>query len=162
VLHERPSASQLPDTSDDAEDRDLGDLLQELRVLLQGVQVLTAFLIVLPFSEGFGRIDQTEKWVYLVTFIASIGGLVLISAPAAQHRLRRPLRGHRRVRFKHLATRMILTGMASFSVALVLATQLVSNEVVGFTASLLVTTIVAALIGVVWWLMPLAAKGSTV
>ena len=156
--HEMPRASSPSSTDDDAEDQDLDDLLQELRILLQGVQVLTAFLVILPFSEGFGRIDRLEKWVYLATFIASITGLVFVSAPAAQHRLERPLKGHRRDRFKRSATRMILIGVAAFSVALVLAAQLVSNEVVGFTPSLVVAAIIAALIGVVWWLIPVASK----
>jgi len=143
----------------DAEDHDLGDLLQELRILLQGVQVLTAFLIILPFSEGFARLDQIEKWVYLVTFMSSVTGLIFISAPAAQHRLQRPLRNLNRLHFKHFATRMILVGLAAFSIALVLAAQLVSNEVVGFGPSLGVAGVIASLIGVVWWLIPVMAKG---
>ena len=156
--HEAPRASSPSRTDDDAKDQDLDDLLQELRILLQGVQVLTAFLVILPFSEGFGRIDQLERWVYLATFLASIVGLVFISAPAAQHRLERPLQGDRRDRFKRSATRMILVGVAAFSVALVLAAQLVSNEVVGFTPSLVVAAIIAGLIGVLWWLIPIASK----
>ncbi len=156
--HETPRAISPARPDDDAEDRDLDDLLQELRILLQGVQVLTAFLVILPFSEGFGRIDQLERWVYLATFLASITGLVFVSAPAAQHRLQRPLRGDRRERFKRSATRMILVGVAAFSVALVLAVQLVSNEVVGFTPSLVVAAIIAGLIGMLWWLIPIASK----
>ncbi len=156
--HERRGASSPSRPDDDTKDQDLDDLLQELRILLQGVQVLTAFLVILPFSEGFGRIDQLERWVYLATFLASIIGLVFISAPAAQHRLERPLQGHRRERFKRSATRMILVGVAAFSVALVLAAQLVSNEVVGFTPSLVVAAIIAGLIGMLWWLIPIASK----
>jgi hypothetical protein len=153
----RPGLPQMQDDADrDVGDHDLSDLLQELRILLQGAQVLTAFLIVLPFSEGFGRLDQIEKWVYLVTFMSSITGLVFISAPAAQHRLQRPLLD--RERFKYFATRMIVIGMAAFSIALILATQLVSNEVVGYGPSLVVALLVASLIGVVWWLIPMWSK----
>jgi hypothetical protein len=166
-LDERPrqltptdrAAGRDVDPDHDAEDHDLSDLLQELRILLQGVQVLTAFLIVLPFSEGFVRIDQIEKWVYLATFVSSVTGLIFISAPAAQHRLQRPLRNRNRVRFKHFATRMILVGLAAFSIALVMAAQLVSNEVVGFQPSLVVAGLVAALIGTVWWVIPMTSKG---
>jgi hypothetical protein len=161
VLDRLEDRRRLPaSTAQDVEDdHDLGDLLQELRILLQGVQVLTAFLIVLPFSEGFVRLDQIEKWVYLITFISSVTGLIFISAPAAQHRIQRPLRNHHRVNFKHFATRMILVGLAAFSIALVMAAQLVSNEVVGFTPSLVVAGIIAVMIAVVWWLIPVAAKG---
>jgi len=142
--------------ADEAGDHDLSDMLQELRILLQGVQVLTAFLIILPFSEGFGQLDPFEKRVYLVTFVSSITGLVFVSAPAAQHRLQRPLLD--REGFKHFATRMILIGTAAFSVALVLAAQLVSNEVVGYGPSLVVALAVAVMIGVVWWMIPVWSK----
>lgn len=138
------------------DDPDLNDLLQEMRILLQGAQVLTAFLTIVPFSEGFGRLDQFERMVYLVTFVSSLAGLIFISAPAAQHRLQRPLRD--RERFKHFATKMTLVGLGAISVALVLAAQLVSNEVVGFNGSLVVSALVAGTIGVFWWLIPLASK----
>jgi hypothetical protein len=151
----QPGEPRYPAKPEEA-DPDLGDMLQELRILLQGVQVLTAFLIILPFNEGFGRIDQTEKWVYLVTFMSSITGMVFISAPAAQHRLQRPILD--RDRFKHFATRMILIGLGAFSLALVLAAQLVSNEVVGYEMSVFVALLVAILIIVVWWLLPIIKK----
>jgi hypothetical protein len=142
----------------DASDPDLNDLLQELRILLQGAQVLTAFLTIVPFSEGFGRLDQFERLVFLITFVSSLAGLIFISAPAAQHRLERPLKD--RERFKQYATRMTLVGLGAISVALVLATQLVSNEVVGFTPSIVTSIVVAVLIGVFWWLVPVLSRRS--
>ena len=140
----------------DAEDPDLNDLLQELRILLQGAQVLTAFLTIVPFSEGFSRLDEIERMVFLVTFVSSLAGLIFISAPAAQHRLQRPLND--RERFKRFATRMTLVGLGAISVALVLATQLVSNEVVGFRLSLGVSLVVAVLISLFWWLLPVLSR----
>jgi hypothetical protein len=155
MLRESPGAAAQT-THQDAEDPDLGDLLQELRILLQGAQVLSAFLIILPFSEGFGRIDQVERWVYLFTFVSSLAGLIFISAPAAHHRLQRPLRD--REAFKRFATRMTLVGLGAISVALILAAQLVSNEVVGFGPSMVVAVMVAVLIGIFWWLMPILTR----
>lgn len=73
-------------------DGDLSDLLQELRVLLPGIQTLTGFLIILPFSQGFSKIGQHEQWVYLALFVCAVSSLVLFTAPAAQHRWERPLR----------------------------------------------------------------------
>ena len=144
--------------SDGHDEEDLGDLLQEMRVLQQGVQVLTAFLTILPFSQGFEKIDQVEKWVYIVTYICSITGLILFSAPAAQHRLSRPLMD--RVKFKEFSTRMIIAGLVPSSLALVLATQLVVSQVIGGLASLVVSALVALLIGVFWWILPLAHRGT--
>lgn len=146
-------AAQGDDGHDETE---LGDMLQELRILLQGLQVLTAFLIILPFNEDFAKIDQVEKWVYMTTFLCAITGLVLLSAPAAQHRLQRPLMD--RVRFKELATRMIIIGLIPSSVALVLATQLVISQAVGLTESFIAAGLVAVLIGLLWWALPLAHK----
>lgn len=135
---------------------DLNDLLQELRVLLQGVQVLTGFLIVLPFSEGFGRVSDGERTVYLVMFLCVLASLVLFSAPAAQHRLLTPLPD--RVAFKRKATRMIIAGMVPFSAALVLATHFVIDEVGGRRTANIISGAVAALILVMWWLLPLAHR----
>jgi hypothetical protein len=142
--------------NDGHDENKLDDMLQELRILLQGLQVLTAFLIILPFNEGFRDIDQVEKWVYMVTFLCALTGLVLLSAPAAQHRLQRPLMD--RVKFKNLATRMIIIGLVPSSVALVLATQLVIAQAVGLTESFVAAGLVGVLIAVLWWIMPLAHK----
>jgi len=135
-------------------DGDLTDLLGELRVLLPGAQTLTAFLIILPFNSGFAQIREEEKVVYLVTFLCSVTSLVLFTAPAAHHRLQRPLRD--REGFKTLATRFIIAGLVPLSVALVLATQLVVSEVVpGRVFSWIVAGILAVMILVVWWVTPL-------
>ena len=142
--------------NDDHDEEDLNDLLQELRILLQGVQVLTAFLVILPFNQGFEKIEEIEKWVYLATFVCSVTGLVLFSAPAAHHRLARPLMD--RVRFKEFATRMTIVGLVPSSLALVLATQLVVAQVLGNVQSIVVAAIIAVLIGVFWWILPLAHK----
>jgi hypothetical protein len=144
------------DKDEEHDEKDLNDLLQELRILLQGVQVLTAFLTILPFNQGFDKIEEAEKWVYLATFICSISGLIIFSAPAAQHRIARPLMD--RVRFKEFATRMIIVGLVPSSLALVLATQLVVAQVIGGALSLIVAGLVALLIGTLWWVLPLVHK----
>jgi hypothetical protein len=132
---------------------DLGDLLQEIRVLIQGAQVLTAFLVILPFSAGFDDLDQVERWVYVATFALAVLALVLFSAPAAQHRLARPLL--QRQRFKDQATRFLIAGLGAISIALVLATQLVVSEVVGVPWSLFWAGVVAVGVLVFWWIYPL-------
>ena len=135
---------------------DLKDLLEEVRILLPGVQVLTAFLIVLPFNSGFAKIDALEKWIYLVTFCCAISSLILLSEPAIAHRLERPLRD--RAAFKRHGTRMAIAGTIPLSVALVLVSHLVVTEVFSGVEGTLVAAGVAALIGVLWWLLPLRHK----
>lgn len=140
----------------DHDQTSLNEMLQELRVLQQGSQILAGFLVLLPFSEGFSKIAPFEKWVYIVAFIAAIISLICFSAPAAQHRVERPLR--HRVKFKRMSTRIIIAGTIALSVALISTTQLVLNEVVGGQWASLGTALIAFLIGVIWWLMPLRKK----
>ncbi|MHB8867559.1 MAG: DUF6328 family protein [Thermoleophilia bacterium] len=127
-----------------------------MRILLQGAQVLTAFLIVLPFSQGFDDIHDFEKLVYTATFLCSIASLIFFSAPAAHHRLARPLLN--RALFKLFATRMILVGLVFLSFALTLVTQLVVSHVLGALVSIFVTIFVGLIILIIWWLFPLTYK----
>lgn len=149
------SSQEAPNGSDH-DRRSLNEMLQELRVLQQGSQILVGFLVLLPFSEGFAKIAPFEKWVYIVAFIASIISLICFSAPAAQHRVERPLR--HRVKFKRLSTRIIIAGTIALSIALTSTTQLVLNEVVGEGWSYIGTAVIGLLISIIWWLIPLLKK----
>jgi hypothetical protein len=146
--------NDLPDDRDEDKegDGDFSDMLSEMRILLPGAQMLSAFLIILPFNEGFGKIVHMEKLLFLATFFLSLTSLVLLSAPAIQHRLMRPLRD--RARFKRIATRQIVAGAFSLAVALVLGTDLVISEVFGPVIGITMAVIMAALILCFWWLMP--------
>ena len=137
----------------DQSDEDMSELLQELRILLQGSQVLTAFLIILPFNQLFDKLNTFEKYIYLATFLCAITCLVLFTAPATQHRLVRPLIN--RVEFKHLATRLVIIGLIPLSLALVLVVQLVVSQVVSFEASFVVAGIFALGLLGIWWIYPL-------
>jgi hypothetical protein len=149
--------SSLPTSVSEASEKgSLNDMLQELRVLLQGAQLLTAFLIVLPFNLDFDKIQVEEKWVYTATFLCSISSLIFFSAPAAHHRLVRPLVD--RMLFKIFATRMIVVGLVFLSFALILVTQLVVSQVIGSLVSIFVTVFVSLLILIAWWLIPLTHR----
>lgn len=67
------------------EDGDLSDMLSELRILLPGAQMLTAFLIILPFNGGAREVLQADRFNFLITFFFALTSLVLLSAPAIQH-----------------------------------------------------------------------------
>lgn len=146
--------NDLPDDRDEEKDGDgdFSDMLSEMRILLPGAQMLSAFLIILPFNEGFGKIVHAEKLLFLATFFLSLTSLVLLSAPAIQHRLMRPLRD--RARFKRIATRQIVAGALSLAVALVLGTDLVISEVFGPVVGVVMAAVMAALILCFWWLLP--------
>ena len=152
----RSKNDKPPPQADDHDEDELGDLLQEIRILQQGAQVLTAFLTILPFNEGFQRLDEVEKWVYLATFLSSLVALIFFSAPAAQHRLARPLRD--REKFKNFATRMVIIGLFPMSLALILSTQMVVSQVFGPLPAYITAAVIAALIAVVWFILPIVRK----
>jgi hypothetical protein len=134
----------------------LSDMLQELRVLLQGVQVLTGFLIILPFYQAFPTLSSTQHAVYLATFGCALASLIIFSAPAAQHRLEWPLRD--RARFKEFSTRMTVIGMIPLSLALILGADLVVTQVIGEVYGILAAALATVAIAGLWWLFPYATK----
>lgn len=140
------------------DDGDLTDMLGELRVLLPTAQLLSAFLITVPFSAGFGVIAVSEKWVFIATFVLSISSLVLLSAPAVQHRLVRPLVD--RAMFKKLASRQIIAGAILLAGALVLGTQLVLASVFGHVVGTVVSGFVLLLVLLLWWFVPKVWRAS--
>ena len=146
-LSDEPVA--LPDAHDDG---DFSDMLSEQRILLPGAQMLTAFLIILPFNGGFRHIVHYEKIVFLATFICALTSLLLLSAPAIQHRLIRPLVD--RAAFKHVASKFIVAGAVALAFAFTLATNLVISEVFGTIAGCVASGLIALLILVLWWLLP--------
>lgn len=153
------SSTELPDpmalqdfVQEIGADGDLTEMLNELRILLPGSQMLTSFLIVLPFSGGFRHIVHAGKLVFFATFLFSLISLVLFSAPAIQHRLLRPLRN--RARFKQIATREIVAGSIVLSLALILGTNLVISEVFGATIGLITAIVIGVIVSIVWWIFP--------
>jgi hypothetical protein len=134
-------------------DGDLSDLLEELRILLPGTTTLTAFLIILPFNSDFAEVREGQKIVYLITFLCSVLSLILFTAPAAHHRLQRPLLD--REGFKNTATKMMILGLIPLSVTVTLAAELVVAATVSTVwVPWLVAGIVGTLILALWWLMP--------
>lgn len=136
-------------------DVDLSDMLGELRILLPSAQILTAFLITLPFNSGFSQIIKFEKIVFMATFFCSISSLILFTAPAIQHRLMRPL--HNRQKFKNSATRQMVIGAMCLSFALILSANLVMSEVFGHRMGIAVAISMATFIGTMWWIWPIYA-----
>lgn len=133
-------------------DGDLTDLLGELRILLPSSQLLSAFLITVPFMPRFDAIAYTEKWVFLATFLLAVMSLILLSATAVQHRLIRPLID--RPRFKTFASRQILAGAVTLAIALISGTQLVLSTIFGHFVGSIVAALIAVLILTTWWWLP--------
>ena len=107
--------------------RNFADLLQELRVAQTGVQILFAFLLTLPFSNGFNRTTEFQQDVYIVALLAAAAATAMIISPVAFHRaLFRQGRKPELVRFAH---RMATGGLAFMLIAMVSAVLLITDFV---------------------------------
>ena len=134
-------------------DRELIEFLNEVRVALPGVQVLFAFLLIVPFSNGYANMTDLQKDVYFVTFLLTAAASAFLIAPSAQHRLR--WREHDKERLLIVANRQAITGAALLALAMSGATFLVADVLFEATSAAIVTGLVAALFAWLWFGWPL-------
>ncbi|WP_256668272.1 DUF6328 family protein [Nocardia cyriacigeorgica] len=137
-------------------DRNWAHLLQELRVLQTGVQLLTAFLMILPFQPSFDSLDTGMRGVYLVTAGAAVGGTIFLVAPVSWHRLL--FRRHRLQTIVTAAHRCTLAGLALLGVAMCGVTMLIVDVVVGPVAAVVTGTATAAVFVAVWLVEPMRRR----
>jgi O-antigen/teichoic acid export membrane protein len=149
-------ATPSPEESPTQSDEDLTDLLSEIRLLLPGTQILVAFLVILPFNSGYTRVSRLDNVVYVITFICAMSSLLIFVAPAAQHRLMRPLRD--RAAFKRSVNRLVIMGLIPLSISITLATFFVISDVVSDIAAAIVTGVVGLAICLLWWVIPLVKR----
>src|SRR3954462_7872807 len=129
-------------------DRNFSELLQELRVAQTGVQILFAFLLTLPFSNGFPRTTAFQKDVYVVALLAAAFSAALIIAPVAFHRaLFRQGRKPELVRYAH---RMLTAGLGFMLLSMVASVLLITNFIFNIWAATVITAITAAFFLTFW------------
>ena len=140
------------ETEKERVDRNLIELLNELRVALPGVQVLFAFLLVLPFNQGFQDVTDFQKDVYLFTLVATSLSAVLLISPSMHHRLQ--FRAGNKREILRDANRLSIAGMTVLMVAMLGAVVLVTDFV--FAAGTMVATTIGVGLAflIVWYLMP--------
>jgi uncharacterized protein DUF6328 len=154
-LQGRPSGRE--ETEDERLDRNLSELLQELRVALPGVQVLFAFLLAVPFQQRFTSISDFDKDVYFATLLLTAFSAALLIAPSAYHRL--TFRYQQKGRLVFIANRLSIAGLAVLALAMTCAIMLVTNVLFGTVATTVVTTVlVLAMFFVLWALLPLKRR----
>jgi hypothetical protein len=128
------------------------ELLQELRVTQTGVQILTAFLLVLPFQRRFPELTDGQRWLYVGVLIGAVVSTGLITAPVCFHRLvfRQRLRPWL-VEAGDLAARV---GLLTLALTMCGAVALVVDVAVGRVASSILTVAMVLFFGILWWLLP--------
>ena len=153
-MTERPSGRE---ESEDARlDRNLGELLQELRVALPGVQVLFAFLLAVPFQQHFTEITPFEKRVYFATLLCTALSAALLIAPSSYHRMTFRLQQKRELIF--LANRFTIAGLSFLALAMTGAIVLITDVLFGGVTTVIVGIASACVFGVLWYGLPLRRR----
>jgi len=133
-------------------DRNLEEMLGELRVALPGVQVLFAFLLVVPFNQRFADITSFQETVYLVTLLAATAACACLIAPTAHHRIEFRRQDKRRIVLG--ANRLAIAGLTLLAFAMTCAVTFVTDFLYGSTTVTIVAVCVALLFTLLWYAIP--------
>jgi hypothetical protein len=154
-------AKELPtdgrrETQKERLDRNLNELLMGLRVALPGVQVLFAFLLVLPFQQRFSEVTRFQEKVYFATLLCTAAASVLLIAPSARHRIQ--FRQDDKAYVVFTANQLAIAGLAFLGLAVVGAVLLVSDFLFSTAFAIVCTAAVAGILGWAWFGSPLSRR----
>jgi hypothetical protein len=137
-------------------DRNLTELLNELRVALPGVQVLFAFLLAVPFSQRFSELAPYQEKIYFGTLICSAAASAFLIAPSAHHRVEFRMKDKRYIVF--LANRLALIGLTFLALAMTGVVLLITDFLYDVAATVVATTVTVLVFGVLWYGIPLRRR----
>jgi hypothetical protein len=140
-------------------DRNWADLLQELRVVQTGVQLLTGFLLTLPFQARFAQLDDFQQLTYLFTVACSVGSTGVLIAPVSVHRIL--FRRHERRQLVTIGHRLALVGLTLLGSAVTGVVLLIFDVLRGRTVGLIAGLITTLLLLALWVLLPWSLRRST-
>jgi hypothetical protein len=143
------------ESKQDRHNRELIELLNELRVALPGVQVLFAFLLAVPFANGFPKLSKLDRDIFFVAFIATALSTVLLIAPSSYHRLR--WRQHDKERLLLVSNALTIAGLAFLAVAITSVVFVITDFLFHRAWAATFTALVALAFLVLWYGLPLAA-----
>src|SRR4051812_14209266 len=135
-------------------DRNLNELLGELRVALPGVQVLFAFLLAVPFNQRFDQATDFEKGIYFVTLISTAIAAAFLIAPSATHRILFRADDKHHIVFR--ANRFSVIGFFVLGIAMTSAVLMVTHFVYANGLAILTTVVVGVLLFGLWFVFPYA------
>ncbi len=134
--------------------RELLELLNELRVALAGVTVLFAFLLTLPFTSRFEKLDELQQNTLIFAFFAAASAVITLVMPTAFHRIR--WRHGDKEALLRTSNRMALVGLVCLSVALTSVVLLFTELFFTEGVAIAITAIVGLVIAGLWFVLPLA------
>ena len=150
----RPSGRE--ETPEERLDRNLSELLQELRVALPGVQVLFAFLLAVPFQAKFGEISEFEKHVFFVTLLCTALSAALLISPSAYHRM--TFRLQQKEHLVVVANRLAIAGLGTLAVAMTGAIMVITSVLFGTAATVAVSAAALFTFALLWYGLPLRRR----
>ena len=137
-------------------DRELIELLNELRVALPGVQVLFAFLLAVPFTTGWTHITELQRDVFFVAFLATAAASILLIAPSAYHRLR--WRERDKEQMLETSNRLAIAGTIFLALGMTAAVLLISDILFKAWWAALTTGLIAGAFAWFWYGLPLSRR----
>jgi hypothetical protein len=144
------------ETAKERATRKWNEMLQELRVAQTGVQVLTGFLLTLPFTQRFTKLSHTDETAYLVTICCAIGSAACLIAPVAFHRV---LFGRSEKPFLITAANHVSrAGLTLMALTMAGSIFLVFDMVIGLSAAVLACALTLLLVGSLWAAIPALAE----
>jgi len=144
------------ESEEERADRNLSDLLQELRVALPGVQVLFAFLLTVPFSQRFEDLSTFQKDLFYGVLISVALATILLVAPTAGHRIL--FRRQQKEYIVTLANRLALAGLALLAVAMCGAIALIADFLFGAATAIVSTIVIASGFVLFWFAGPIVRR----
>ena len=153
-MSNRPSGRE--ESEGERLDRNLGELLQELRVALPGVQVLFAFLLAVPFQQNFSKITPFQERVYFATLLLTALSAALLIAPSAYHRM--TFRMQQKDHLIFLANRFAIAGLGCLALAMTGAIMLITDVLFGAAATIFFSTAALAVFVLLWYALPLRRR----
>ena len=153
----RATAGPEPDESPkERVDRELIELLNGLRVILPGVQVLLAFLLTVPFSARFEEVTSTDRVIYFATVLITVAATGALTMPAAYHRLR--FRQGDKERMLRISNVFAIGGLVLLTLAMASVVFLVTSVLYGVAAAIPVALVALAVLSFAWFAVPFIGK----
>lgn len=137
-------------------DRNLAELLRELRLAIPGVTVLLGFLLALPFQSRFAEVTRFQETVYFASLLLTAASVLLLIAPTAYHRL--TFRHQMKAHLVPLGNRLAIIGLVTLALSVTGVVVLVTDFLYGPSTTALVGGIAGVLFAVIWFALPLAAR----
>jgi hypothetical protein len=144
------------ESPEERRNRELIELLNELRVALPGVQVLFAFLLAIPFANGFPKLSELDRDVYFVALVSTMVSTALLITPSAYHRF--VFRQHDKEQLLETSNRLTIAGLGVLAVAMTCSIFVIADFLFKRPMTITVTVLTAVVFGLFWYALPLGRR----